>query len=39
LSHGPPPAVPCLPAIEESGPQIKTLGYVGISERSKDMVI
>jgi hypothetical protein len=33
VSHGPPPSPSCLPALEESGPQIKALGDVGISVR------
>jgi hypothetical protein len=31
LSHGSPPSVQCLMAIEESAPQIKSCAYVGIS--------
>jgi hypothetical protein len=32
LPHGPPSSLVCLPAIEESGPPIKVLAYVGTSE-------
>jgi putative transposase len=32
LTHGPPPAAESLSAIAESAPQIKPVGYVGISD-------